>query len=189
MSEMFWAGWFPVLKAVVLAACAYVSLLALLRVSGKRSTGKLNMFDWVVTVALGSMLATTILSQDTPLAAGVTGFAALLGLQFVLSWLSVRSSFVRNIVKAQPKLLFHQGEYLEKNMRDERITPEEVAAAAREQGLASLDDVASVVLETNAEISVIEKRPQGDEGTLERVATPRIDDGRIGAEEGSPSGS
>ena len=189
MNEMFWTGWFPVLKAVVLAACAYASLLLFLRLSGKRSTGKLNMFDWVVTVALGSMLATTILSQDTPLAAGLTGFAALLGLQFVLSWLSVRSSFVRGIVKAQPKLLFHQGEYLEKNMRNERITREEVAAAAREQGLASLDDVASVVLETNAAISVIEKRAPSDEGTLGRVATPRIDDGRIGGEDASPGGT
>jgi uncharacterized membrane protein YcaP (DUF421 family) len=161
---------------------AYASLLIFLRVSGKRSTGKLNLFDWVVTVALGSMLATTILSQDTPLVVGIAGFAALLGLQFMISWLSVRSAFVRGLVKAQPKLLFHQGEYLEQNMRRERITRDEVQAAAREEGLASLDDVAAVVLETNAVISVIEKRPPSDHGILEGVATPRVDDEHIGRE-------
>lgn len=180
---MFWTGWFPVARAMILGTCAYIGLLAFLRVSGKRSTGKFNMFDWVVTVALGSMLATSILSQNTPLSAGLAGFATLLALQFALTWLSVRSPKLRNLVKAQPKLLYHRGEFIDTNMRKERITREEVHAAARESGLASLDDVEAVVLETNAELSVIQARPHGDEGTLEQVATPQVDDHRIPAEE------
>lgn len=189
MSEMVWNGWIPVLEAVFLAVCAYLLLLAFLRISGKRATGKLNMFDWVVTVALGSMLATTILSQNTSLSVGLAGFGALLVLQFILSWLSVRSAFVRRVVKAEPKLLFHNGEYLEKNMRVERVTRGEIEAAGRTEGFASLDDVAAVVLETNAELSVIAKRPPGDAGVLDGVATPRVEDQRIGRDRSSEEGN
>lgn len=188
MSGMVWNGWLPILDTAILAVCAYGSLLVFLRVSGKRATGKLNMFDWVVTVALGSMLATTILSEDIPLAVGLAGFASLLVLQFMISWLSVRSAFVRRMVKAEPKLLFHRGEFLDENMRTERITRGEIESAGRSQGFASLDDVAAVVLETNAELSVIAKRPPGDAGILEGVATPRLDAEDIGFER-SPDAS
>lgn len=189
MSGMVWSGWLPILETTILAVCAYLMLLVFLRISGKRATGKLNMFDWVVTVALGSMLATTILSQNTPLAVGLTGFASLLVLQFMISWLSVRSAFVRSMVKAEPKLLFHRGEFLEENMRVERITRGEIEAAGRTQGFASLDDVAAVVIETNAELSVIAKRPPGDAGILDGVSTPRLEDEQIGFERSSDAAS
>lgn len=175
MNGIFWSSWSSVANAAIVALCAYVALLVFLRTSGKRSTGKFNMFDWVVTVALGSMLASTILSDEIPLASGLVGFASLLGLQFVFSWLSVRSPLFRNLIKAEPKLLFHGGRFLDRNMRAERITEEEVRAAARESGIGSLRDVAAVVLETNAELSVIGKTPDGRAGTLEGIHVPEGD--------------
>ena len=86
-----------------------VLLLLLLRVSGKRTLTKMNAFDLVVTVALGSTLATVLLTKSVALAEGLTAFVLLIFLQFVLTWLSVRSRAVSRLVKSEPTLLVYQG--------------------------------------------------------------------------------
>ncbi len=134
---------------------AYLALVALLRVSGKRTLSKLNAFDLVVTVALGSTLATILLSKETPLAEGVLAFALLIGMQFVISWLSVRSAKVSGLVKSEPALLLYRGTLLSEALRRERVTEEEVRAAVRSAGFASLKTVAAVVLETDGTITAV----------------------------------
>ena len=90
---------------MVVGVLAYVALVFLLRISGKRTLSKMNAFDFVVTVALGSTLATILLSKDVPLAEGVLAFALLIALQYVIAWFSVRSRTVSRFVKAEPTLL------------------------------------------------------------------------------------
>jgi uncharacterized membrane protein YcaP (DUF421 family) len=131
-------------------------LIVFLRISGKRTLSKMNAFDLVVTVALGSTLATVLLSRSVPLAEGVLALALLICLQFVLTWASVRSRRVRDLIKSEPALLVRDGVYLEKAMRKERMTREEVDAALRESGVAALSGAAAVVLETDGSLSVIE---------------------------------
>ena len=154
---MFYNGWYPLLRVLVVGACAYVALVCLLRVSGKRTLSKLNAFDLIVTVALGSTLATVLLSKDVALAEGVLALALLIALQFVVAWLSVRVPAVSRLVKSEPRLLFYRGEFLRDAMRRERVTEGEVLAAVREQGVASVGDVEAVVLETASTISVLTK--------------------------------
>ena len=84
-------------------------LLLLLRVSGKRTLTKMNAFDLVVTVALGSTLATVLLTKSVALAEGITAFVLLIFLQFVLTWLFVRSQAASRLVKSEPTLLVYQG--------------------------------------------------------------------------------
>lgn len=84
-------------------------MVLLLRVSGKRTLTKMNAFDLVVTVALGSTLATVLLTKSVALAEGLTAFVLLIFLQFVLTWLSVRSRAVGRLVKSEPTLLVYQG--------------------------------------------------------------------------------
>ena len=84
-------------------------VLLLLRVSGKRTLTKMNAFDLVVTVALGSTLATVLLTKSVAQAEGLTAFVLLIFLQFVLTWLSVRSRAVSRLVKSEPTLLVYQG--------------------------------------------------------------------------------
>ena len=84
-------------------------LLLLLRVSGKRTLTKMNAFDLVVTVALGSTLATVLLTKSVALAEGLTAFVLLIFLQFVLTWLFVRSQAASRLVKSEPTLLVYQG--------------------------------------------------------------------------------
>jgi Ca2+/Na+ antiporter len=104
---------------------AYAALVLILRVTGKRTLSKMNAFDLVVTVALGSTLATVLLSRDVALAEGVTALLLLCLLQYAVTFLSVRSSAFQDFVKARPTLIFHRGRYLEDAMRKERVTREE----------------------------------------------------------------
>ena len=168
---MFFDSWSGLFRTLIMSVAAYISLILLLRTSGKRSIAKLNIFDWVVTVALGSTLATVILSKDVALAEGLAAFAALLGLQYVLAWSALRSRTIRHLVKSDPRLVFYQGRFLHEAMRAERIVEAEVRAVIREQGLADLDEVEAVVLETNGGFSVV-PRPE----TAKRTAFAGMDD-------------
>jgi hypothetical protein len=142
---MFFDNWAGIGRTVVVGVLAYLSLVLLLRISGKRTLSKKNVFDLVVTVALGSTLATIVLSEDVALAEGVVAFAVLIGLQFVIAWTSVRSKTVRRLVKAEPTQLLYRGQFLCGPMKAERVTEDEVRAAIREQGVAALEDVEAVV--------------------------------------------
>ncbi len=135
-----------------------MALLLFLRISGKRTLGKMNAFDLVVTVALGSTLATVLLDRNVPLAEGALAFALLIALQFIITWLSVRSERVEQFVKATPTRLFHDGRYDHEAMREQRVTAKEIAAALRQNGHADETSVLSVVLETDGAISVVARR-------------------------------
>ncbi len=153
--QMFFDGWTGPLRTLVVGVLAYVALVALLRVSGKRTLGKWNAFDLVVTVAFGSTLSTALLSKDTSIFQVVCAFAVLVGLQFTVTWLSIRSSHVRDAVKSSPALLLRRGVFLDDALRGERVSEGEVRAAIRASGIAAVEDVHAVVLETDGTISVI----------------------------------
>lgn len=152
---MFLDTWGEVARTVIVGVLAYVALVVMLRVSGKRTLSKMNAFDLVVTVALGSTLATILLSKDVALMEGIAAFVTLIALQYVVAWLSVRSKTIRELVKSTPRLLYYNGGFMEEAMRDERVTTEEIYAAVRAQGISHLEEVAAVVLETDGSFTVI----------------------------------
>ena len=169
-SDMFFAGWAPLGRILAVGVLAYVCLVALLRVSGKRTLAKMNAFDLVVTVALGSTLATILLSKETSLSEGVVALGLLIGCQYVVAWTATRSRFAARIVKSDPTLLFYRGQFLEQTLLAERVTREEVLSAIRAQGQADLRDVEAVVLETDGTFSVASGRGAGPEtSSLEGV--------------------
>lgn len=150
-------SWQGVLRVLVVGSAAYVTLVAMLRVSGKRTLSKMNAFDLVVTVALGSTLATVLLSREVPLAEGVAGLALLVCLQYTITWLSVRYDEVQRVVKSEPTLLVKDGNPLAAAMRAQRVTREEVDAALRQHGLSDISQVECVVLETDGSLSIVAK--------------------------------
>ncbi|MDP9316018.1 MAG: DUF421 domain-containing protein [Chloroflexota bacterium] len=166
---MFFQSWSGLGRVLVVGVLAYLALVLLLRISGKRTLSKMNAFDFVVTVALGSTLATILLSKDVALAEGVTAFALLIALQWMIAWLSVRSQAVSRLVKAEPRLLAYQGQLLREAMRAERVVEAEVLAAVRQQGQASVAAVAAVVLETDGSFTVIQQTDQAEPGALTGV--------------------
>lgn len=171
---MFIDDWRGVARVLLISVAAYVGLIAVLRVAGKRSLAKLNAFDLVVTVALGSTLATVVLSKDIALVEGLLGFVALVTLQYVVAWLSVRWPWFQRLVRASPTLLVEDGRCLHGAMRAQRVTRGDVDAAVRAAGVGRLDEVAAVVLETDGSLSVIRKRGEGELDVLRSVR--RVDE-------------
>ena len=153
-SEQLFTSWGGVIRVAVIAPLAYAALVIFLRISGKRTLSKMNAFDLVVTVALGSTLATIVLSKDVALVEGVLAFAMLIALQFAITWASVRSRAVSSWVKSEPILLLRNGLLLREQMRRARVVEDEVASAVRQQGFASTADVDAVILETDGTFSV-----------------------------------
>lgn len=167
---MFFESWSSLLRVLVVGALAYVALVVLLRVSGKRTLTKLNAFDLVVTVALGSTLATVLLNRSVSLAEGVLGFALLVGLQWLVAFLSVRSPRFGALVKSEPTLLLHRGRFLDGALRAQRVTRGEVISALRASGVARPEDAAAVVLETDGSLSVIGGGAEREVAVLSGVA-------------------
>ncbi len=154
---MLFTSWQSLARTLLIGLLAYVALIALLRASGSRTLSKMNAFDLIVTVALGSTLASALLSKNIALADAVLAFALLIGLQFAITWSSVRIRWVRRVVTGEPRLLMHRGEWLDGALRRARVTRQEVLAALRQAGLASVEEAEAVVLETDGSFSVVRR--------------------------------
>jgi uncharacterized membrane protein YcaP (DUF421 family) len=160
-------------RTVVVGVLAYLALLVFLRVSGKRTLSKMNAFDFVVTVALGSTLATVLLNADVSLAEGSVALLLLVSLQFVITWSSVRTRWVRRLATGRPTLLLENGRLHAAALRRVRVAEDELRAALRGAGVASLDDAAAVVLETDGSFSVLRGAGGRAIDTRGRRASPR----------------
>lgn len=171
MEDMFFSSWQTLGRTLVIGVLAYVLLILLLRISGKRTLSKMNAFDFVVTVALGSVLATILLNRDVALAEGVLALALLIGLQFVVTWSSVRVPWVKKVVTGEPRMLLYQGQLLPRALKSVRITEEELRASVRQAGMPSLRQLEAVVLETDGSLSVIEGSGDSRATSLEGVRT------------------
>ena len=169
MEHYFFDSWQSIMRMVVITILAYGALIVLLRSFGKRSLSKMNAFDFIVTIALGSTLATVALTKSIPLVDGVLAFFMLLLLQYLITWLSVRVKVVKSLVTSTPALLYYRGSMLHQVMKKERITVEELHAKVREKGFSSLAEVDAVVLETTGDLTIIRKMQEDNATTLQQV--------------------
>ena len=154
---MFFESRNALFHTLIVGTLAYITIVILLRFSGKRTLSKWNAFDLVVTVAFGSTLAAAFLSNDVSLMQVILAFSLLVGLQWIITWLSVRSVTVERLVKARPRLLLLQGQLLHEALQQERVTEGELRAALRAQGISAFEDVAGIVLETDGSFSVLKE--------------------------------
>jgi len=156
-AAMIFESWQGVGRVILVGVLAYVALIVILRISGSRTLSKMNAFDLVVTIALGSTLATILLSKDVALVEGIVAFIVLIGLQFIVTALSVRSNTISDLVKSEPRLLLYQGSLLHGELKQARVVEDEVMAAIRRHGIGAVEDVAAVVLETDGSFAVVRR--------------------------------
>lgn len=175
---MWFDSWPEVLRVLLIGPAAYFALMLVLRASGKRTLSQLNAFDFVVTVALGSTLATILLSSDVAWAEWFAALALLAALQFLVAWVSSRRPRARSVVTAEPVALVRDGDLQHDQLRRNRLTASEVRQAVRSTGAGDLADVAAVVLESNGTMSVIPASKYGNGSALEDVVN-RPDGRRI----------
>ena len=154
MPDAIFNGWDGVLRILLIAPAAYVALILILRMSGKRTLAKLNAFDFVVTIAIGSTLASVITSSTLSLVDGLVALGLLMGMQFIVTAASVRLPWVNDVVKAEATLLVRNGELLPRAMRRQRITSDEIEAAIRQSGGRGVEDAEAVFLETDGSLAV-----------------------------------
>jgi uncharacterized membrane protein YcaP (DUF421 family) len=166
---LFFDGWETIIRTGIVGALAYVVLVLFLRISGNRTLSKMNAFDFIVTVALGSTLATVLLNKDVSLAEGALAFGLLIGLQYLVTWASVHTAWVRPLVTGEPRMLFYQGEFLPVTMRRARVAEAEVFAAVRAAGMSGMTGVEAVVMETDGSLSVVRHQPDSGRSTLAAI--------------------
>ncbi|PZO09967.1 MAG: DUF421 domain-containing protein [Leptolyngbya foveolarum] len=157
LSSALFMGWGGILETVITGILSYFGIIVLLRLSGKRTLSKWNSFDFVVTIAFGSILASALLSSGTALVQSLVAVAVLILLQFIITWTAVRSGAVQALIKSEPSLLLFKGEMIDSILKKQRVAEGEVLAAIRLSGHSSIGEVDAVILETDGSFSVIQK--------------------------------
>jgi len=140
----------------ILLSCLgiYLSIIIYTRIFGKRSFSKMSSFDFAMTVAVGSMLATTVLSESVSLPEGMIGLFFIYLLQLVAAYLRRWDTF-REAIDNSPLLLMDGSEILHENLLKARVTVTDLRSKLREANVIDLEDVKAVVFETTGDIIVI----------------------------------
>jgi uncharacterized membrane protein YcaP (DUF421 family) len=133
----------------------YLTLLVALRLAGKRELGQMTPFDLVVLLLLSNAVQNAMVGPDTSLNGGILAAVALLGLNWTVDHLGLRSRRLQVTLQGSPTLLVNEGQFLDGNLRREGIAEEEVLQALREHGVDAVKGVKLAVLEVDGTISVI----------------------------------
>lgn len=178
MKDLLFKDWESLWHIALCAAISYLTLFIFIRISGKRTLAKLNAFDFVVTVTLGSTLSSMILAKVT-IAEGCVALLVIIVLQYLLAFAAKKSHRLEKVINCSPTLLFYNGQFLEDAMEREVITTEEIYAEIRKYRLEHLNDVRAVVMELNGEITVVKKSEGTGVSSLEDIDittayTPKI---------------
>jgi uncharacterized membrane protein YcaP (DUF421 family) len=160
-APIFFQDWYNVERTITLSIVGYAALFTMLRISGKRTLSKLNVFDFVFVVAVGSVFASMIISKDVTLIEGVAAMATLMLIQLVLAELAARFPKLERIINGEPTLLLSNGKFLPDALKRERVTEEEVRGAIRGEGVTRVEDVDAVTMENDGTLTVawMSKKP------------------------------
>jgi uncharacterized membrane protein YcaP (DUF421 family) len=140
-----------VLRAVVI----FFVLLVVMRAVGRRELNTMEPFDVILLVVIGDLVQQGVTQSDYSLTGAVTVIATITLLTVSTSYLSFRFRRLRPVLEGAPLVLLEDGRPIERNLRRERITVEELRAAARQQQIGSLDGIRLAILETDGRISFI----------------------------------
>lgn len=147
--------WTAVMMVILSSVVIYISVIVFTRFSGLRSFSKMSSFDFAMTVAVGSLIATTILMKDPPLLQSMVALASLYILQLTVAKLRGMSATIDQLVDNQPVLLMKGTEVLDDNMKSTKVTYDDLRAKLREANVTQLSQVKAVVLETTGDVSVL----------------------------------
>ncbi|PKG64690.1 MULTISPECIES: DUF421 domain-containing protein [Pseudoalteromonas] len=169
---MFFESWSEITRIVTTTLIIYPFLILATHLLGKRSFAKMNNFDWIITVAVGSILGSAILLKDVVIVEVLVAVSLLLFLQYLLTWISAHFSTFDKVVKTSPQLVFFDGEYIEAAMKDTRLTSTEVEGSVRKAGFGDLSTVMAVVFEADGELSIVPKSEKYDQ-LIMKLRNPR----------------
>jgi uncharacterized membrane protein YcaP (DUF421 family) len=140
-------------RAIVL----YAFLVLLMRVSGRRELASLNPIDLVLLIVLGDAIQQGLTQDDYSVTGALIAVSTIAVAQVATSYLGFRSRRIRRLLAGEPIVIVEDGRLIERNLKRERMAPEEVAEEMRMQQIATFDEVAWGILEANGKISFIKK--------------------------------
>lgn len=143
---------------VVRAAVVFALILFVTRVIGRRELSSLQPFDLILLVVIGDLVQQGVTQSDYSLTGVALAISTFAILTLVVSYISFKVPWVRPYLDGEPLIIVQDGKVIERNLARERLTREEVAEEARQQQIASLEDVAWAVLEANGKISFIPRQ-------------------------------
>lgn len=151
-----------VLEKMLRPIFVYIFLLAGLRLAGKREMAQLNAFDLVVLLTLSNTVQNAIIGNDNSVSGGLIGATTLLAVNYCVVRLAHRFKGFDRIIEGRADILIRNGRIIHDHLERELITPEQLCAAARKQGIDSLHEVEKCVLESTGTISFVQKRPTAE---------------------------
>ena len=161
-------------------AIVYVVIIAAMRIMGKRQLGDLELSELVVTVLVADAAMAPISDPDIPLMRGLGPVLLLFVLEYLLSVVALRSVKARLFLFGKPSIIIEDGKIIQREMKRNRFTPEELLQELRNQGVEDLATVARAVLETSGQLNVI-LRPEHRPVTVQAMQLPAQDVGRFSA--------
>lgn len=161
MSDWFTAPPASLLAIALTAVGVYAAVLAYTRLAGLRSFAKMSSFDFAMTVAIGSMVASTVLTRSPSLPQALVALAMIYGLQFAVGTARQRWPRAQRLVDNEPLLLMDGPTMLRENMRKGRVTEDDLWAKLREANVLDVRQVRAVVMETTGDVSVLHGDPGG----------------------------
>lgn len=170
---MLFESWHSMLHVAIRAAIAYLVIVAALRMIGEQALAKMSAYDLIVTITLGSVVAEIPFAEHIAVTDGIAIMGTFVLLQEVIRWAQARSKAARKLVAEKPRLVVWDGRVLEDRVQRWHLTVDEICAAVRRAGLASIGDVQAVVLENDGEWSVVRRRDCGaDRSAFEGLDLP-----------------
>ncbi|MUU77001.1 DUF421 domain-containing protein [Winogradskyella endarachnes] len=154
MKEWFKFSTDGFLSIILTTIGIYVALIVLTRISGKRSFSKMSSFDFSLTVAIGSIMATVIISKSVSLQYGISALAIIYSIQMLVA-AARRTKFVQQIIDNKPTLLMKDGKLLKANLKKCKVSNSDIKAKLREANVIQLSEVKAVIFESTGDISVL----------------------------------
>jgi uncharacterized membrane protein YcaP (DUF421 family) len=143
---------------VIRAAVIFVFLYLLMRMLGRRELGSMEPFDIILLVVIGDLVQQGVTQSDYSVTGALLAVSTIALLTVLISWASFRFRRLRPVLAGEPIVLVEDGKVIERSLKRQRLALEEVEAEARLEQITSLDDIRWAILETNGEISFIEKQ-------------------------------
>ncbi len=143
------------MEVILRAAAAYLLLLAMVRLVGRRTASQLAPFDLVVLFLFGGITITAVIGEDHSMVASLTALATIGLLHVGVSWLKARSPWFGRLVDGTPIVIYEDGHWHRERMRALRVLEADVMAAVRQRGLMRLDQVRYAVAERDGKVSIV----------------------------------
>ncbi|MGP9690046.1 DUF421 domain-containing protein [Psychrobacter sp. AOP22-C1-C5] len=149
--------WQQVLGISLSAIGFYIGLMLFTRLMGLRSFSKLSSHDFAMTVGIGSILASTVISDTPSLLQGLFAVAVLFLIQGIISVIRRKVKPLKSLIDNQAIILMAHGEYLSDNLKEANLTTSDVQEVLRKNGIKSKTEIFAVIMETTGDMSVIKK--------------------------------